>query len=87
MTNNKRDQLGNETYSEASVSPTYFPKSGMFALKMEEDSIRPPIVFRKGYTVLENCTETHFGGITLRKTKNGRKAKNGVALEREIHQT
>jgi hypothetical protein len=49
---------------------------------LEEDELRPNGIFKKGYRELSPYEATAFGGLTLKKTKNGQRAKSGIELER-----
>jgi hypothetical protein len=51
---------------------------------IEESELRPPAMFMKGYTELNPYEATAFGEVVLKKTKNGKRAKSGVKLERSI---
>ncbi len=55
-----------------------------FATYIEESDLRPPAIFRKSYHVLPPYERTKFAEVTLKKTRNGHKAKSGVVLERSI---
>jgi hypothetical protein len=55
-----------------------------FAPYIEESDLRPPAIFRKSYRVLSPYERTTFAEVTLKKTRNGHKAKSGVVLERSI---
>ena len=48
------------------------------------DNLRPPAIFAKGYRELVPYEKTTFGEVTLKKTKNGQRAKSGVKIERDI---
>ena len=51
---------------------------------LEESHLRPDGVFTKGYRELHPYEKTAFAGISLKKTKNGQRAKSGIQLERSI---
>jgi hypothetical protein len=46
--------------------------------------LRPPAIFKRGYIELSPYEPSSFGGLTLKKTKNGQRAKSGVSLEYPI---
>jgi hypothetical protein len=60
--------------SPQSVSRSYVEENDLADL-------RPPAIFKKGYIELSPYEHSSFGGLTLKKTKNGQKAKSGVSLE------
>lgn len=51
---------------------------------LDEEDLRPGGEFIKGYKELRTCEDTAFAGVVLKKTRNGKKAKNGFRLERSI---
>ena len=51
---------------------------------IEEDQLRPNGVFIKGYQELKPYNDINFGGITLRRTANGKRAMSGIQLEKPI---
>jgi hypothetical protein len=51
---------------------------------LDENDLRPGGEFIKGYTELRPYKKTAYSGITLKKTRNGHKAKSGVRLESSI---
>ena len=54
------------------------------SIYVDDGPLRPPFTCRKSYTVLLPYKPTGFGEVTLKKTRNGKKAKSGVQLERSI---
>ncbi len=52
------------------------------AFYIDEAELRPNGIFKKGYRELSPYEATAFGGLTLKKTKNGQRAKSGIELER-----
>jgi hypothetical protein len=51
---------------------------------IEESELRPSGIFMKGYTELNPYEATAFGEVVLKRTKNGKRVKSGVRLERSI---
>jgi hypothetical protein len=51
---------------------------------LDENDLRPGGEFIKGYTELRPYKKTAYSGITLKKTRNGHRAKSGVRLESSI---
>jgi hypothetical protein len=49
---------------------------------VEDDlaDLRPPAIFKKTYRELSPYEESSFAGVTLKKTKNGQRAKSGISL-------
>jgi hypothetical protein len=65
-----------ETYDDLSaVMAEYY---------LDENDLRPGGEFIKGYTELQPYKNTAYSGITLKKTRNGHRAKSGVRLEHSI---
>ncbi len=54
------------------------------AVYIDEAELRPNGVFKKGYREISTYEATSFGAVTLKKTKNGQRAKSGIELERSI---
>jgi hypothetical protein len=42
--------------------------------------LRPPAMFKKGYRELSPYEKSSFAEVTLKKTKNGQRAKSGISL-------
>jgi hypothetical protein len=53
-------------------------------LFVEDHQLRPNGEFPLGYHVLSPYEKTIFGDVTLKKTRNGHRAKSGVKIERDI---
>jgi hypothetical protein len=70
--------LTESTDSSAAVTAT---RQVLFA---EDDKLRPNGEFPLGYHVLSPYEKTAFRDVTLKKTKNGHRAKSGVKIERDI---
>lgn len=82
---NHQQEVSNNTLTTTSFRDS--ARSGIsttYADVDETEQFRPPAVFRRGYRVLTEYEETRFGGVTLKQTRNGRLAKSGVSLERDI---
>jgi hypothetical protein len=81
---------GNDSSTESTGGPDQGTKSEVSlesvlnntaAKYLEEDELRPNGIFKKGYRELSPYEATAFGGLTLKKTKNGQRAKSGIELE------
>ena len=58
--------------------------SALAEFYFDENDLRPGGEFIRGYTILCQYENTTFAGVTLKKTRNGHKAKSGVQLESAI---
>lgn len=69
---NSKNQLEN---SFADITTTYY---------LDEADLRPGGQFIKGYKEIRPYQDTAFGEVTLKKTRNGQRAKSGIHLENPI---
>ena len=51
---------------------------------LDDEDLRPGGEFIKGYQEIRPYEDTAFAGVTLKKTRNGKKAKSGHRLEHSI---
>ena len=75
------DNSQHESIEEVVTVPLEEITTGFY---LEESHLRPDGVFTKGYRELQPYEKTAFAGISLKKTKNGQRAKSGIQLERSI---
>jgi hypothetical protein len=78
-------ELNSSSTADDSSMSAYSPSStAANFVEMEEECLRPPAVFRKGYNILTPYEDTKFGGIVLKKTKNGHRIKSGVQIDGDL---
>ena len=73
--------FNNPNTASANQDDDFPPQSITSYYQDDLADLRPPALFKKGYRELSPYQHSSFGGVTLKKTKNGRRAKSGVALE------
>ena len=73
----------NDLTDETSLTPPVSPYNRVH----RRDLIgygRPPAVFRKTWTAINEYPAPRWGSVTLKKTPNGRRARNGIHLESPV---
>jgi hypothetical protein len=80
MTSYLSNQMISSTHSD-SIDADFSPQSA--TTSYVEDNLadlRPPAMFKKGYRALSPYENSSFAEVTLKKTKNGQRAKSGISL-------
>jgi hypothetical protein len=83
MTSYLNNQMVNSTHYDDSIDTADLSSPQSVTTSYVEDNLadlRPPAMFKKGYRELSPYEKSSFAGVTLKKTKNGQRAKSGISL-------